>query len=666
MASSAATDSYAYDADGRETQSSQDVAGTSGAEVLTYGYYDDGLRKALSVAGPAGTQTNLETYTYRTDGLRAGEQFTNAGTSANFAWTFSAAGREQTAVDPWFTRTKTFDPYGQVATDTIPAGEYSNFQYDLAGNVTQFTGYAGTATYYQNTTITATQIPITYDADGQLVRVSYSNINNNMVPKPQVSPGPVQDVTGGHCDAFCDGALNNGYNALGGCPSLSVNQGCAQTTLDADGRENNYTAIWEYDDPVNCGNPSGCPVTKSTQTTYTHDAQNHLTACTFGGAAPTYAEGDVGQPACTGSVSISYAPDGRMAMITGGGGTRGPTPAYWDGDQLLLFSTEIYLGTFAVYNSAYSPTISVLDRDFSGSFVSEHNGTGNAGWAAPMPSQAQAAQGVIAATTGFAGTGIFIPNPKGDGYSVGGFTIQGARAYNPQVGTWTAPDAFQGDVGDPRTMSPYMWDNNNPIAYSDPSGYMPWFEAAYMQRVDGEDPSLNDSDPCNGIAVCGPPLGQTNPLLAQRIQNDKVLDDDFAQIMTALVPVGGEGEAVAGAIGASIGSDGIHIFWSGGAQAKEAAEFLARTFGGKTITMTNYGHTLEVITNALAARVGTESAGKIMAPFWRAASALFAGTAGKGYAVLKPAMMRPNPVWTNTEERVLRYFSIPFDVFKLP
>jgi hypothetical protein len=36
---------------------------------------------------------------------------------------------------------------------------------------------------------------------------------------------------------------------------------------------------------------------------------------------------------------------------------------------------------------------------------------------------------------------------------------------------WTAPDAFEGDVSDPRTQSKYMWNNDNPIAYSDPSGY---------------------------------------------------------------------------------------------------------------------------------------------------------------------------------------------------
>ena len=36
---------------------------------------------------------------------------------------------------------------------------------------------------------------------------------------------------------------------------------------------------------------------------------------------------------------------------------------------------------------------------------------------------------------------------------------------------WTTPDAYAGDVHDPMSQKPYMWNGNNPVQYSDPSGY---------------------------------------------------------------------------------------------------------------------------------------------------------------------------------------------------
>jgi len=35
------------------------------------------------------------------------------------------------------------------------------------------------------------------------------------------------------------------------------------------------------------------------------------------------------------------------------------------------------------------------------------------------------------------------------------------------------PDAYAGDVHDLVSQQKYMWNDNNPVAYSDPSGYDP-------------------------------------------------------------------------------------------------------------------------------------------------------------------------------------------------
>jgi len=61
-----------------------------------------------------------------------------------------------------------------------------------------------------------------------------------------------------------------------------------------------------------------------------------------------------------------------------------------------------------------------------------------------------------------------------DGYTYGyGNAFQGVRAYDSTMAQWTAPDAYAGDVHDPMSQKPFMWNNNNPLDYEDPSGYCP-------------------------------------------------------------------------------------------------------------------------------------------------------------------------------------------------
>ncbi len=60
---------------------------------------------------------------------------------------------------------------------------------------------------------------------------------------------------------------------------------------------------------------------------------------------------------------------------------------------------------------------------------------------------------------------------RSDGYYDGNIAIQGVRAFDPNMNQWTTPDAYAGDVHDPMSQHPYMWNNNNPVQYADPSGY---------------------------------------------------------------------------------------------------------------------------------------------------------------------------------------------------
>ena len=77
-------------------------------------------------------------------------------------------------------------------------------------------------------------------------------------------------------------------------------------------------------------------------------------------------------------------------------------------------------------------------------------------------------------------------NPtREDGYSVRGLTIQGVRSYDSNTEQWTTPDAYKGDVDDPMSQRSYMWNNNNPVSYADPTGYSP-LNLGMLAEMDGE------------------------------------------------------------------------------------------------------------------------------------------------------------------------------------
>jgi RHS repeat-associated protein len=69
---------------------------------------------------------------------------------------------------------------------------------------------------------------------------------------------------------------------------------------------------------------------------------------------------------------------------------------------------------------------------------------------------------------------IFVPYfqmQRPDGYSMLGGWVQGARTYDPTSGQWLTPDPYAGDVADPMSQKPFMWNGNNPVEWSDASGY---------------------------------------------------------------------------------------------------------------------------------------------------------------------------------------------------
>lgn len=79
------------------------------------------------------------------------------------------------------------------------------------------------------------------------------------------------------------------------------------------------------------------------------------------------------------------------------------------------------------------------------------------------------------------GLGGVLGMPRTDGYADGTDVIQGTRTYDSNADTWTTPDAYAGNVDNPASQKSYMWNGNNPEAYSDPTGFWVWLGFMLVQ-----------------------------------------------------------------------------------------------------------------------------------------------------------------------------------------
>lgn len=179
---------------------------------------------------------------------------------------------------------------------------------------------------------------------------------------------------------------------------------------------------------------------------------------------------------------------GSTSSVAGGGSQPADfqyDALYWDDDDLLFTLNpsgqidDIKVANFGDYVPGATNPLTVWDRDINGQIYGCHT-TGSP--TAVLSSAFQnnpikcgmsgSFQGpTFGAGTKAVGRGGMLTMPKSDGLNDGQNTFQGVRTYDPQAGTWTTPDAYHGNVHDPMSQKPYMWNKNNPYAYLDPSGY---------------------------------------------------------------------------------------------------------------------------------------------------------------------------------------------------
>jgi YD repeat-containing protein len=511
------TEALFYDPDGNKTKVVEPPNNMDSPATITYAYYPDGKRKTLSVsAPPAYSQASLYSYSYTQDGRL--QTLGTPGRGNAYQWSFTSAGRLLSHSDPAtnavvdyfqpsgvglayrpYTSPITLGPttidygvnsVGNISSMRMPmGGAYQSFTRDAEGEPTQYQAYMPMlpATSPQQTNV--------YTTRGELASAQYNSADMLAMWYPYGA-------------MFANGFAVDGprnwdprSNMITGKVANDGPVGTFPTTYsfqyDLAGRQ--FYSVADKDD--------GNGVHDHATSTRTYDAEDHILQTVAPQGSGRYFfqtfpySVDV---ACTAdaatyrmlpdSLTYGWGADGRL--LTWSSTSQGYTNTktlHWDGDDILFTSSNltkesVFVGKLGLLGG------SVTDRDWTGVKVSSHwqaNAPGHNGftaWQPASPGRVSQFQGCAQlvhpnvsnhwrapssdqSTLVDPGPGSFEPTGL-DGWTDRINTFQGVRTYDPNAGQWTTPDAYAGDVQDPLTQKPFMWNRNNSFAYADPSGYL--------------------------------------------------------------------------------------------------------------------------------------------------------------------------------------------------
>jgi YD repeat-containing protein len=500
------TQSYQYDVEGHLLTSTEPASIGSPA-TLTYDYYPNGWRKDLSVSSSSLTQTDMLQYAYQANGQLKDEQFNHLSDSARiFSWAYTPAGREMTANDPYMSpaQSLTYDLYGRLGSETLAAGQYTSIAYGDEGEMVGYTAVAQGLQFPE---------PFSYNVRGGLAAalVSFGSIRSSSYYGAIRTCNWAYDSGSGQYD-YCGAGPQQTFDPKEGILTAWQDDNGQGPTFhyDVGGRQDSATFSESY------------PLTWTGSFTRSYDAQNHLTKQVYVGYPAGCRINKLGYEVESFTQAYVWGPNGHPMKV----GTNVPTFAqdnappqnnsaigyesmHWDGDTLLFTTNghgtvdDIKIGAIAEL-TPLDPTFNgftVWDRGPDGQIASAHHwnnqnqvvhgvwGTadplvrgcqnfsqttfsqGSSGWSGP--STFATGIGAAYSMTGvyLIGQGGLVTEPRTDGISDGINVIQGVRAYDSTLQGWTTPDAYAGVQDDPMSQKPYTWNKNNPVAYTDPSGF---------------------------------------------------------------------------------------------------------------------------------------------------------------------------------------------------
>lgn len=194
------------------------------------------------------------------------------------------------------------------------------------------------------------------------------------------------------------------------------------------------------------------------------------------------------------------------------------------------------------------PTLTAFARDHAGAIISSTNASGTSGLV-PVSDVDGGLLG-YGASPGFLASATIVPQyMRSDGFTLiggagSGVQINGVRAYDTQLQSWTTPDAYEGDIHDPASQQRYTWNRGNAVDYSDESGYAPCDGEACIEHTAGKGPWPNQIG-----RVVARPVPPDSQLMAdghsirEHVENQRAFTGALSEGMMWVLPGGGEARA---------------------------------------------------------------------------------------------------------------------------
>ena len=442
-------------------------------QTITYAYNTNGQLTAENL--PDGTS---DTYTYDSHG----NMLTADGPGGDWSFTYNSQNLPTTIVEPYgtltvqygidgnitqivdqtgFTVNYVYDAVGRLSELTDASGNLiESYTYDPAGNVISETKGNGTSTTYQ------------YNADGDITQITNlapgGSINSQMTYAYNAVGEVTSMTTGGVTTTY-------GYDADGELTSASSPGDTILYAYDPDGNRTSVTDNGVVTNYVsNDVNEYTSTTTNGVTTTYQYDANGNLIAATTNGQTTTYTFNALNQltgvSGPNGTFSYSYDPLGYQISSTVNGQTTnnlidpfglGNVAAQFDSSGNLVAHYTYGLGLVSQVSA--SGTAYYYDYNLQGSTVGITN---SAGAYVNQYSYDPFGQ-VTTISAGIANPFTFVGQ---DGVSSdgNGLIYMRARYYDPSTGQFVSDDPL--GLGGGRHEHPSIRRQRSDRSSIDPSG----------------------------------------------------------------------------------------------------------------------------------------------------------------------------------------------------
>ena len=497
--------------DGRSTHRAyngdhQLASETTAAGRITQHTYDAAGRPATVVA-PGGIST---TSTY--DNLDRVVRVDYSDSTPDAAYTYDAAGQILTISDGTGQRTRTYDTVGRLTREQHTEADAISYTYDAAGQVTtralstaqQVTyGYdpdgrlqlldtnltePTTFTYDPAGNILSTQLPdgyheqLGYDNGNRITDVTHTRagVTLNQLDITRDGTGRPALITGGPTpERYAYDPLGQITNACYTDPCTPASPQIAYTydnvgNRTTETRNNTTTQTYTYNADNELGQISGPTGTRTAQhdargnltrlgdDTYAYDAENRLNKVTTPTAISTYtydAEGNratatTAHPLLAQGTTTTYRWDTTypIAQLVWQGPTNAPTQSHLYGPRGRLLSLDGNQPTYYLHD-ALGSVITTTDA--------AHTIWSNKTYE-PYGTPRNTTQSLVGPTQQFG-----FADEQQD--SANGLYNLRARTYNPQTGLFLSRDPLE-PIPEGPSRSPYLYANNRPTQYVDPTG----------------------------------------------------------------------------------------------------------------------------------------------------------------------------------------------------